>query len=172
MAQVFVSIGSNINREHYINSCLDALQIEFGELELSSVYESEAVGFDGDCFYNMVAAFHTELSVGQLNLALKGIEDRNQRSRQGPKFSGRTLDIDILTYDALIGDIEGVALPREEIIHNAFVLCPLAELAPKECHPVLAETYQQLWLEYDKASQKLWLVDFSWQDEKISQMSG
>jgi len=170
MAQVFVSIGSNINREHYIRSCLDALQSEFGELELSSVYESEAVGFDGDRFYNMVAAFHTELSAGQLNLALKEIEDRNQRSRVGPKFSGRTLDIDILTFNGLIGDIEGVVLPREEIIHNAFVLWPLAELAPKERHPVLAETYQQLWLDYDKASQQLWPVDFIWRDKQISQV--
>lgn len=170
MAQVFVSIGSNINREHYIRSCLDALQSEFGDLKLSSVYESKSVGFDGDSFYNMAAAFNTDMTVGKLNLLLKGIEDRNQRSRQGPKFSGRTLDIDILTYDGLIGDIEGVVLPREEITHNAFVLWPLAELAPKERHPVLAETYQQLWLDYDKASQQLWPVDFSWQDKQISQV--
>lgn len=171
MAKVLVSIGSNTNREYYIGSCLDALQSLFGSLELSSVYESEAVGFVGDAFYNMVAAFNTDLPVGQLSAMLKQIEDKNQRCRKGPKFSGRTLDIDILTYDALIGDIDGVKLPREEILHNAFVLWPLAELVPKDRHPVLAETYQQLWLDYDKESQKLWPVDFIWQKQEISKTS-
>ena len=171
MARVFVSLGSNMNREHYIISGLDALQADFGELQLSSVYESESVGFDGDSFLNMVAVFLTELSVGELSAALKAIEDRNGRSRQGPKFSGRTLDIDILTYDGLIGDIDGVQLPRDEITRNAFVLWPLAELAPKERHPVLADSYQQLWQGYDKNCQKLWPVDFVWQGRKISRGS-
>ncbi len=168
MASVLVSLGSNINREHYIVSCLDALQDAFGKLQLSSVYESAAVGFAGDNFYNMVVGFSTDQSVGALSKVLKGIEDRHDRCRQGPKFSGRTLDIDILTYDALIGEVEGVQLPRDEITKNAFVLWPLAELAPKQRHPVLAETYQQLWLEYDKSQQQLWPVGFSWQGRVIS----
>lgn len=168
MAQVFVSIGSNTDRERYISNGLDALQAEFDKLELSSVYESDPVGFEGERFFNLVASFSTELEVGALSKRLKGIEDDNGRCRQDPKFSGRTLDIDILTYDALIGEIDGVTLPRAEITENAFVLRPLAELAPKERHPVLAETYQQLWLDYDKDKQALEQVSFIWQDEEIS----
>lgn len=168
MAQVFVSIGSNTERERYISSGLDALQAHFDSLELSSVYESDAVGFDGDRFYNLVARFSTELSVAELSKVLKGIEDANGRCRTAPKFSGRTLDIDILTYDALIGQVDGVTLPRGEITENAFVLQPLAELAPKERHPVLAETYQQLWLDYDKSTQPLERVSFVWQDEQLT----
>lgn len=168
MAQVFVSIGSNTEREFYIKRCLDALAAQFEKLELSPVYESEPVGFDGDSFYNLVASFKTELSVGELSKALKQIEDDNGRCRVSPKFSGRTLDIDILTYDALIGNIEGVTLPREEITANAFVLWPLAELAPKERHPVLAETYQQLWLDYDKEQQSLYAVPFIWHEKDLS----
>ena len=168
MAQVFVSIGSNTERELYIERCLNALEAQFEKLELSPVYESEPVGFDGDSFYNLVASFKTELPVGELSRVLKQIEDENGRCRTSPKFSGRTLDIDILTYDALIGEVDGVTLPREEITVNAFVLWPLAELAPKERHPILAETYQQLWLDYDKEKQALHAVPFIWHDKDLS----
>ncbi|WP_417223870.1 2-amino-4-hydroxy-6-hydroxymethyldihydropteridine diphosphokinase [Amphritea sp.] len=168
MAEVFVSIGSNTDREVYIERCLEALDAQFEKLELSPVYESEAVGFDGDNFYNLVASFKTELSVGELSKALKKIEDDNDRCRTSEKFSGRTLDVDILTYDALIGKIDGVTLPRDEITENAFVLWPLAELAPKSRHPVLAETYQQLWLDYDKEKQSLNPVSFVWRDKDLS----
>lgn len=162
MALVYVSIGSNIERDRYITSALDSLKSHFGELEISSVYESEAVGFKGDNFYNLVAGFSTELTLSELSSLLKQIEDQNGRCRKGPKFSGRTLDIDILTYDQLSGDCEGIQLPRDEITKNAFVLWPLAEIAGQEVHPVTEITYSQLWREYDKSRQKLWSVDFVW----------
>ncbi len=168
MAQIYVSIGSNQDRSRYIRASLDALRAAFGELTLSSVYESEAVGFSGDNFYNLVASFETTLSVGDLSRALKQIEDDNGRCRQGPKFSGRTLDIDILTYDQLVGDIDGVQLPRDEITKNAFVLLPLAEIAADVKHPVNGESYAALWQAYDKSKQSLWSVDFSWEDQLIS----
>ena len=169
MARVLVSIGSNTDRETYIANCLDALQARFKELEVSAVFESDAVGFDGPGFYNLVALFETDLSVGELNSELKQIEDDNGRCRKDPKFSSRTLDIDILTYDALIGEIDGVTLPRGEITENAFVLWPLARLTPKERHPVLAETYQQLWQDFDKDKQQIEQVSFIWQGRDISE---
>ena len=163
MAKVFVSIGSNIDRERHIGAALDALVRFFGPLDISSVYESEAVGFDGDNFFNLVAAFETPLPVGELSVLLKKIEDENGRCRQGPKFSGRTLDIDILTYDQLCGLIDGVQLPREEIRYNAFVLQPLAELVPSECHPEDKVPYAEMWGAYDRSLQLLWTVPFAWQ---------
>ncbi|WP_444895330.1 2-amino-4-hydroxy-6-hydroxymethyldihydropteridine diphosphokinase [Microbulbifer sp. JMSA004] len=162
MAQVYLSLGSNINRAQYIRAALDALTGRFGELQVSRVFESEAVGFQGDNFYNLVVGLQTDLPVGQLALCLRGIEDANGRLRSGPKFSARTLDIDILTYDHLTGTVDGVKLPRGEIVKNAFVLQPLAEIAPEELHPVEQKTYRQLWDEYDQASQKLWPVEFIW----------
>ncbi|SEA41349.1 2-amino-4-hydroxy-6-hydroxymethyldihydropteridine diphosphokinase [Microbulbifer marinus] len=162
MAQVFLSLGSNIDRERHIRAGLDALAQQFGELQVSRVFESVAVGFDGDNFYNLVVGIHTDLPVGQLALRLREIEDANGRLRAGPKFSARTLDIDILTYDDLTGTIDGVKLPRGEILKNAFVLLPLAELAPDAVHPLERITYRQLWDEYDQASQKLWPVAFDW----------
>ncbi|PIE24865.1 MAG: 2-amino-4-hydroxy-6-hydroxymethyldihydropteridine diphosphokinase [Neptuniibacter caesariensis] len=162
MAAVFVSIGSNIDRKRYISNALDELSAIFGKVRLSSVYESEAVGFDGDNFYNLVAHFETRLSIAQLSMTLKQIEDKNGRCRQGPKFSGRTLDIDILTYDDRVGIIDGVQLPRDEIVQNAFVLLPLAEIAGTELHPELKQSYAELWQQYDKEKQQLWAVEFVW----------
>lgn len=162
MAKVFLSLGSNIERDRHLGAGLDALVREFGDLKMSQVYESEAVGFAGDNFYNLVAAIETDLSVGELALRLRQIEDDNGRLRGGPKFSARTLDIDILTYDDLTGTVDGVKLPRGEILRNAFVLLPLSELAPDTLHPLEGKTYQQLWDEYDQASQKLWPVEFNW----------
>ncbi|MFA0810884.1 2-amino-4-hydroxy-6-hydroxymethyldihydropteridine diphosphokinase [Microbulbifer epialgicus] len=162
MAQVYLSLGSNINRAQHIRAALDALAGQFGELQVSRVFESEAVGFLGDNFYNLVVGLQTNLPVGQLALCLRGIEDANGRLRSGPKFSARTLDIDILTYDHLTGIVDGVKLPRGEIVKNAFVLQPLAEIAPEVPHPVEKKTYRQLWDEYDQASQKLWPVEFIW----------
>lgn len=162
MATVYLSLGSNIDRNKHLSAGLDALVEAFGDLKMSQVYESEAVGFDGDNFYNLVAAIETELSVGELALKLRDIEDENGRLRSGPKFSARTLDIDILTYDDLTGEVDGVKLPRGEILKNAFVLLPMSELAPDTLHPVTGKTYLQLWDEYDQSSQKLWPVEFDW----------
>lgn len=164
MASVFLSLGSNIDRSKHLSAGLDALVKAFGDLKMSQVYESEAVGFAGDNFYNLVAAIETDLPVGELALHLRQIEDENGRLRSGPKFSARTLDIDILTYENRTGVVDSVKLPRGEILKNAFVLLPLAELAPNAVHPVAEKTYLQLWEEYDQASQKLWPVAFDWPD--------
>lgn len=167
MTQVFLSVGSNIEREKHINGALDDLQLSFGQLELSSVYESEAVGFDGDHFYNLVVAVQTELSVAELSIKLHQIEDKHGRNREGPKFSSRTLDIDILTYGDCKGVFDGIHLPRDEITKNAFVLLPLSQVAPHSNYPQSAKNYQQLWADFSNSEQRLWRVDFSWQGNKL-----
>lgn len=167
MAQVFLSLGSNLDRERYMTAALDALAKQFGTLALSSVYESESVGFKGSPFYNMVVGIHTPISVGELSRKLKQIEDANGRQRNGPRFCSRTLDIDILTYDDHVGEVDGVYLPRDEVDKNAFVLWPLAELVPDQHHPVYHVSYACLWAAYDQ-DQKLWPVNFIWRGRHIS----
>ena len=168
MARVFLSLGSNIEHQRYIRAALDALADQFGELLISSVYESVSVGFDGDNFYNLVVGIDTDLSIGTLSTYLKALEDQHGRRRDTPRFSARTLDIDILTYDNVTGSVEGVLLPRQEILENAFVLWPLAELAPKEKHPVMGVSYAELWRSYDQASQSLWPIGFTWKGTERS----
>ena len=161
MATIYISLGSNINREQNTRAGIAALQQAFGELKLSSVYESEAVGFDGDAFYNMVIACEVGTPVHDTNQILRDIEDANGRDRSGPKFSSRTLDLDLLLYDDLILNENGLKLPRGEILKNAFVLWPLAEIAPDLKHPETASSYADLWAAFDKNKESLKPIEFS-----------
>ena len=158
---IFISLGSNIEREKHTRAGLNGLARHFRSVKLSRVYESEAVGFAGSHFYNLVASAQTDMSVKQVCLCLKRIEDENGRERGEKKFAPRTLDLDLLLYDDLVTD-DYVVLPRDEITYNAFVLLPLSELAPDLVHPVTQKNYQSMWSEYDQSKQKLWSIDFNW----------
>jgi len=161
MAKIYISIGSNIDAEKNIRLAVRALREHYGKLILSSVYESEAVGFDGDNFLNLVAALNTDEDVHTVAAQLRKIEDDNGRVRSGPRFSSRTVDLDLLLYDDLVLKEENLELPRDEITKNAFVLLPLDEIAPQLIHPLSGKTICDHWVNFDKKSQKLWLVDFT-----------
>lgn len=168
MTNIYLSLGSNIQRYQHITAGLDALSVFLSEMQVSTIYESKSVGFDGSNFLNLVVAGKTDLKIGELSERLKKIEDDNGRKRNGPKFSPRTLDIDILLYGDFVGVEAGVKLPRDEILQNAFVLLPLTELAADELHPELKKSFSQLWSEFEKNSQLLWSVDFVWNGRRIS----
>ncbi len=136
---------------------------------VSRVFESEPVGFeDGRNFYNLVAAFESDCSVGELQAWCKRLEFANGRRKDVPKFSPRTLDIDLLTVGELTGEHDGVILPRDEILHHAFVLQPLAELLPEARHPLTGETYRDHWARFAADDQRLWPVDFTWRGRRLS----
>ena len=152
MPLCFISIGSNINREHNISSALAALQCEFGQLQHSSIYESDAVGFSGDTFYNLVIAFHSNQDAFYIALQLKRIETEHGRVRSKEKFSSRTLDLDLLLYGQQVIATDTLNIPHNDILNYAFVLEPLAEIAPERHHPVKDVCYQKLWQEFDKSA--------------------
>ena len=162
MARIYISIGSNVEEEQHLRKAIVDLQAHYGELQLSSVYESESVGFHGDNFLNMVVGLDTDEDVHSVVQTLRQIEDRHGRIRSGPRFSARTLDLDLLLYDELVLKENGLELPRDEITRNAFVLWPLAELAPQLVHPVVRQTMANLWQAFDKDSQKLWPILLEW----------
>lgn len=158
MPRVYVSLGSNIDREHNLRAAIQALREKFGTLAVSTVYESRAVGFDGDNFYNAVAAFDTELDIPSTLAALSAIEESLGRVRGAAKFAPRTIDLDLLLYGDVVMDDGRVRLPREEIERYAFVLRPLAELAPDAMHPARAVTFRALWNTFSKNAAELWPV--------------
>ena len=168
MARVYLGVGSNIERERYITAGLDALAGLFGDMDISPVYDSEAIGFEGQPFLNLVVGVNTDLSVAELAKQLRHIEFEHGRPENASRFSSRQLDIDILTYDDLVGVIDGVELPRGEILENAFVLWPLANVAPDEVHPGDGRAYAVLWNEMDIGLQHISKVDFSWRGQAIS----
>lgn len=158
---ILISVGSNINKAANTDAGLRALAGAFTDIQLSPVYESEAIGFKGDTFFNLVVSARTDLSISGVCEVLKRIEDDNGRVRGEEKFASRTLDLDLLTFDEDVIN-SPIVLPREEILHNAFVLRPLADLVPQSVHPIVKHTYESLWQQYDKKKQKLWLADYTW----------
>ena len=165
MTNIYISLGSNVEREYHVRQGLDALAAAFDlsieQLTLSSLFESEAVGFSGNAFYNMVIGIKTPVSVEEVAIKLRDIEFNYGRTSNAKKFSPRTLDLDLLLYDDLIID-SPAQLPRDEINTNAFVLWPLSEVAPQVVHPIIKQNYHTLWQNYDKKHQQLTIVDNCW----------
>ncbi len=158
MATIFISIGSNINAYENIQLALDDLGKIFNDIKNSTYYESEAVGFEGDNFINLVTQAETSLDIPTVAEKLHAIEDQHGRDRSGPKFSSRTIDLDLLLYDDEVYENGKPQIPRDEILTNAFVLWPLAELIPDQRHPVVGQSYGDLWLKFDKSTQSLWPI--------------
>jgi 2-amino-4-hydroxy-6-hydroxymethyldihydropteridine diphosphokinase len=150
----YISIGSNINKDVHIPASLRALEQIFGELAISSIYESEPVGFTGDVFYNLVVGFDSDLDVKVVAKQLRQIELDNGRTRDSRKFAARTLDLDLILYGDLIVNDGRLQIPRDEIEHYAFVLEPLAEIAPDLKHPITHISYAELWEQFDKIDLK------------------
>ncbi|CAJ1790252.1 2-amino-4-hydroxy-6-hydroxymethyldihydropteridinepyrophosphokinase [Aeromonas jandaei] len=166
MTTIYISLGSNIERERHIRAGLDALHAAFGELRVSRVFESEAVGFNGRPFYNLVVAAETDLPLVTVCQQLREMEFAHGREPDAKKFAPRTLDLDLLLYGELVCETP-LVLPRGEILTNAFVLWPLAELAPGLRHPIDGRTMGELWECYDKASQQLCPIPFHWEAREL-----
>lgn len=157
--QVYVSIGSNVRPVSNIKASLAALRREFGELQVSPVYRTRAIGFDGEDFINLVVGFASELPVAELADLLRQLESDQCRVRSEGKFSARTLDLDILLFGDECIQQGRLEIPRDEITRYAFVLRPLAELAPDAVHPQLQRSYRDLWQAFDDTDQAMQRID-------------
>jgi len=162
MTTLALSLGSNIDAESNIRAALAALNLLFTDIRISTTYESHAVGFDGDNFLNLVVLVDTDKGLAEVAAMLKRLEDELGRDRRQARFSGRTMDIDILLYGDESGICSGIELPRPEVTENAYVLQPLAQLLPDVVNPATGKSYFELWQHYDKTKQQLWAVDVDW----------
>lgn len=160
MPRVFVSIGSNIDRERNVQAAIYELHSSYAPLTLSQIYESVAIGFRGANFYNLVAGFDTDASVQHVLTRLSSIEDACGRDRSDDNHQSRTLDVDLLLYGDLSRHDDDVDVPRIEIDRHAFVLLPLAEIASAVVHPETGMTFGEMWHNFNDRDQKLWPVEF------------
>ncbi|RUO34380.1 2-amino-4-hydroxy-6-hydroxymethyldihydropteridine diphosphokinase [Aliidiomarina shirensis] len=167
--QISIGIGSNINREENIRGAVLALSRYYQQLQVSPVYESEALGFTGPPFYNLVVSFRSSNTLLEIQQQCKDIEESFGRPAETEKYSSRTLDLDILLFGDLVQESARNGepdLPRSEILTSAFVLKPLADLHPLHKHPIEQQTFQELWkrfLHSDAGQQQpLTVVSFRW----------
>ena len=133
--KIFVGIGSNIDREKNIKSCMSILKSIYGDIVISPVYETQSMGFNGPNFYNLVSCFETDENIYDLKSTLNEIENNHGRHFNETKFSSRTVDIDILYYDDLVLSDDKIQIPRKEICEYDFVLKPLMDIVPDFIHP-------------------------------------
>lgn len=152
---VYVSAGSNVAPAENLRLACTEIRKRFGEVELSGVYRNPALGFAGDDFLNLVLRFRTTEAPAVIVAELERLHVLAGRVRGPEPFSSRTLDLDLLLYgDAVLSD-PAIRVPREDITKYAFVLGPLAELAPQLRHPVTGETMAELWAAFDQAGHPL-----------------
>jgi len=143
--QAYLSLGSNIEPENNLRIALAALRARFGEVVVSPVYRTRAVGFEGPDFLNAVAVIDSDIHPFALNDWLHALEEAQGRDRRDASYSDRPLDIDIIYFGDLVLDGPGeFQLPRPELRH-AFVLKPLADVAPDFVDPIRNATLAQLW---------------------------
>jgi len=162
MAIVFLGLGSNESPEKNLRLAVSELRSRFGELTLSPVYQSAAVGFDGADFLNLVVRLQSEDSPLAICKVIELIHDLAGRVRGSSQWESRPIDIDLLLYDDLIRDERPVHVPRDDVLKYSFVLRPLAEIAPEQVHPVTGKTYFDHWQTFDKDSQPLAKSDLNW----------
>lgn len=155
MAQVFLSLGSNVDPERWIPTALDKMRKTLGVLRVSTTYRNMAAGFVGDDFHNLVVGVATTMKINDLSKYLKTIEQECGRRRSSERFSSRTLDIDILIYDDLVHRTDGFEIPRDELLEAAYVLRPLAEIAPDFVHPITGRTFKEHWEAFDQEAHTL-----------------
>lgn len=145
MARVYLGLGSNIDPIANLRLAVRELNARYGTLDLSPIYQSAAVGFDGDDFLNLVAGLDSDESAAAIHTTIERIHDLAGRERGSDKFGARTLDIDLLLYDDQVIEHSSFTIPRDDVLKYSFVLRPLAELAPDLVHPVTGQRIAEHW---------------------------
>jgi 2-amino-4-hydroxy-6-hydroxymethyldihydropteridine diphosphokinase len=165
---VTLGLGSNHEAESNLQTCLDALLLQFRDMKLSSVFESAAEQSGQGTYLNMAVGFDTELALADLQALLKKMEAKQGRNAEAEAAGKVSLDIDILTYGNQQGTVGGLTLPRPQVLTAAYVLWPLSQVAAQQRHPVAGETYAALWKAFAGERSTIRPVDFTWHGRRLS----
>jgi 2-amino-4-hydroxy-6-hydroxymethyldihydropteridine diphosphokinase len=159
---VLVAAGSNIEPVANLRRALDALAGHYPSLRASRAFRNRAVGFEGEDFVNLVVAFDTDQDVRTVIERLHEAESLCGRARDAPKWAPRSMDLDVLLYGSMVTDEPGLALPRPDLVRRAYMLGPMAELAPDLVHPTSGSTMRELWESFDRNAHPMRPVDLDW----------
>jgi 2-amino-4-hydroxy-6-hydroxymethyldihydropteridine diphosphokinase len=152
---VYVAAGSNVEAQRHLAFAVRELERTVGPLSVSHAYRNKAVGFEGPDFINLVVGFRTTLTLDEVLEQLRAIERRCDRPADAPKWAPRTMDLDILLYGDRVLDEPGRKLPRPDLVRRAYMLGPLAEIAPRLIHPTAGKTLGELWAAFDRSAHPL-----------------
>lgn len=155
MPEVYVAAGSNVEPARHMSQAVAELERAFPGVRFSSWYRNRAVGFDGEDFINLVAGFATTLPVQAVLERLHAIEARCGRPREAPRWAPRSMDLDVLLYGDLVCEEPGLKLPRPDLVKRAYMLGPLAELAPEVRHPTAGLSVGELWRRFERDAHPL-----------------
>jgi len=173
VTRVTLGLGSNTDARENLASCLDALLLQFQDLALSSVFCSRADGAGQHSsaaapYLNMAVSFETDQSLVDLYDFVKQLERKHGRNAVDEEQGRVSLDLDILTFGALTGKHHGLQLPRPQILHSAYVLWPLSQVAGKQRHPQAQANYATLWKNFSGDRSDIKPVDFEWHGRRLS----
>jgi 2-amino-4-hydroxy-6-hydroxymethyldihydropteridine diphosphokinase len=153
--EVFVAAGSNVAAGQHLRCAARELSAEFPGARFSAWYRNRAADGVGADFVNLAAGFDTSLPLREVRARLRDIEERCGRSREWPVPRPPPLDLDLLLYGDLVCVEPGFELPRPELLTRAYMLGPLAELAPQARHPTAQLSFAELWQRFDRAAHPL-----------------
>jgi 2-amino-4-hydroxy-6-hydroxymethyldihydropteridine diphosphokinase len=155
VSEAFVAIGSNLDAMTHLLAAARALKGRYPDARFSRCYRNRAVGFEGPDFINAVTAFSTDQPVPALLAALREIELACGRGLEQQRWGPRGMDLDLLLYDDRVEEGPGYRLPRPDLRLRAYMLGPLAELAPQHRYPPSGPTLEQLWQRFPRAEHPL-----------------
>ena len=156
MVKVYIGVGSNIDKHIHIPRVIEELTEQFGDIQVSPIYQTKAEGFDGEDFYNLVIGINTDMSAHEVRHYLRELEASHGRVRDSKnQFISRTIDLDQLMYGNQTINHGGVHVPSSDITNYPFVIKPLLDIAPDLIHPVLRVSFAQLWKRFEKDDVKL-----------------
>lgn len=144
---VYIALGSNVgNRFDFLQKAVNEIQQKVGEVEkISAVYETPALGFEGNPFLNACLAVNSRFSAEEvLQLLLKIELSLGRERRETAGYQNRIIDLDIVLIEEEVHDTQALKVPHPEMLNRKFVLLPLADIASEVKHPLKKQRIKEL----------------------------